>query len=41
MERGETLEHVAIGAGCPVDALKRENKRASALLHPGDVLVIK
>ncbi|HZR28413.1 MAG TPA: LysM peptidoglycan-binding domain-containing protein [Terriglobales bacterium] len=41
VQPGETLYSIANDYGTTVDALKRENKLASALLHPGDVLVIK
>jgi len=41
VQPGETLYSIANDYGTTVDALRRENKLASALLHPGDVLVIK
>ncbi len=41
VREGETFYSIANDYGTTVDALKRENKRASALLHPGDVLIIK
>lgn len=41
VQAGETLYSIATQYGTTVEALKRENKRNSAMLHPGDVLVIK
>jgi membrane-bound lytic murein transglycosylase D len=41
VRQGETLYSIANDYGTTIDALKRDNKHASALLHPGDVLVIK
>jgi membrane-bound lytic murein transglycosylase D len=41
VQPGETLYSIANTYGTTVEALKRDNGRRSALLHPGDVLVIK
>jgi peptidoglycan lytic transglycosylase D len=38
---GDTLYSIAAEYGTSVAALRRDNRRASAVLHPGDVLVIK
>ena len=41
VRQGDTLYSIANEYGTTIEALKRDNKRTSALLHPGDVLVIK
>lgn len=38
---GDTLYSIAAEYGTSVAALRRDNRRASEVLHPGDVLVIK
>jgi membrane-bound lytic murein transglycosylase D len=38
---GDTLYSIAAEYGTSVAALRRDNRRASDVLHPGDVLVIK
>jgi murein endopeptidase len=38
VQRGETLEHVAQGHGCTVDAIERANHLTTTLVRPGTVL---
>jgi murein endopeptidase len=40
MERGETLEHVAVAHGCDVEVVKRANNVDTVLLRAGTVVVI-
>ena len=37
IEPGETLEHVAAGHGCSVEAIERANHLKATLVKPGSV----